>query len=408
MRNPAGRCRLLVALCLTTIGVAALRAQEPTARVVSLDEALSSVERLPDLAAAEAAVRAAEAGVRIAGRWSDLSIGFARRSITARESYSVSTPLPWPGRGARIEAARAEAALVGSDREATRRVGRRALRLAWFTLAAREDLAAAAAARAGRVRSTADAVSALYEAGRVARVERLRAVADAAMASADAAQAAEETKLAEGMLRRLLGVEPGQTLRVARPLPAFDPEAELETAIAAGLSRSPVATAAEARVRAAEAAVRVASAQRYPGIAVELGADRNDPTQPGTDRSVGVSVTVPLSAGPALAAARAERDRTVALRDQAKREIADAVETAWRTAHAARMRCDSLERDVIPAATEAADLAQIAYREGRSDIFRVLDAERALAEARASLAEAWLAWGAARADLLQETGENDR
>lgn len=397
--------RLRIALAVTALGAVVARAQDAP-RVVSLDEAVAAAERLPDLAAAEAAVRAAEAGVRLASRWPDVSLGFARRSITARESYSLSAPLPWPGRGARIEAARAEAALAGSDRDASRRIGRRALRLAWFTLAAREDLAAAASEKAARARATADAVESLYDAGRVALVERSRVVADAALAAADAAQAGEEMKVAEGALRRLLGFDPGLAIGTARPLPAFEAEADLASALAAGLARSPVATAADARVRAAEAAVRVAAAERYPGLAVELGADRNDPTQPGTDRSVGVSVTVPIGAGPALDAARAERQRALALRDQAKREIADAVETAWRSAHAARARCESLQRAVIPAATQAADLAQVAYREGRSDIFRVLDAERALAEARTALAEAWLAWGAARADLLQETGEN--
>jgi outer membrane protein TolC len=48
----------------------------------------------------------------------------------------------------------------------------------------------------------------------------------------------------------------------------------------------------------------------------------------------------------------------------------------------------------------------VAYREGRSDIFRILDAERALAEARAGLAEAYLAWGVAQADLLNAMGED--
>ena len=154
--------------------------------------------------------------------------------------------------------------------------------------------------------------------------------------------------------------------------------------------------------------MRLASALRFPGLTVEAGADRNDPTQPGTDRTIGVNLTVPLGAGPALAIARGERDRAVALRDQSKREIADAVELAWRTAEAARTRYEAISKDALPAARQAADLAQVAYREGRSDIFRVLDAERALAEARTALADAYLAWGAAHADLLTAIGEDLR
>jgi hypothetical protein len=58
-----------------------------------------------------------------------MSFTFATRSITAKESYFISAPLPWPGRGARIDVAKAEAAIVGTDREAVRLMARRALRI---------------------------------------------------------------------------------------------------------------------------------------------------------------------------------------------------------------------------------------------------------------------------------------
>ena len=401
------RRRALSFVALTFLCGDSASAQEATApRVISLPEALQAADRLPDLTAAEAALRAAEAGIKAAGRWPDPAFTFATRSITAKESYALSMPLPWPGRGARIEVARANAFLAGTDREAARLLARRALRLAWFNTAAREDMATAAMDRAERVKGTAGAVTALYDAGRVALLELSRARADAAIAAADEVQVEEEHRIAESVLRRLLGVESPQRIRVERPLPAFEASPDLEAVLTVALVHSPAARAAEARVRSAEAAVRLASALRFPGVAVAAGADRNDPTQPGTDRSIGVSLTVPLGAGPALAIARGERDRAIALRDQAKREVADAVEQAWRTAHAARARYEALLKDALPDARQAADLAQVAYREGRSDIFRVLDAERALAEARAALAAAYLAWGVAHADLLTAMGED--
>ncbi len=382
------------------------RAQDAPLHSISLEQALRAAELLPDIKAAEAALRAAEEGVKAAGRLPEATFSFASRSITARESYALSLPLPWPGRGARLDAAKAGVAMVGTDRESARLMARRALRLAWFTLAAREDMRTAARDRAARVKATSDAVGALFDAGRVALVEVSRARADAAMAAADESQAEQELRIAEGILRRLLGIEATQRIEIARPLPAFDLADDLETATAKGLAGSPAAKAAQARIKSAEAQERLASSLRFPGIALELGADANDPTQPGTDRSIGVSVTIPFGAGPGLGIARGERERAVALRDQSRREIADAVEQAWRAARAARARYETLEKDVLPAATQAADLAQLAYREGRFDIFRVLDAERSLAETRAGLAEAYLAWGASHADLLNVTGED--
>ncbi len=405
MKNHRGRAAVCLAL-LSLPWVEAARAQEAAPRSVSLEEAIRAADLLPDLKAAEAALRAAEEGVKAAGRLPEASFGFATHSITARQSYSLSVPLPWPGRGPRIDAAKAGAAVVGTDREAARLMARHALRVAWFTTAAREDMARAAKDRAARAKAASDAVGALFDAGRVALLEVSRARADAAIAAADASQSEEEQRIAEGVLRRLLGIESPQRVQVERPLPSFAVEVDLETATAAGLARSPAAKAAEARVRASEAAVRLASAIRFPGVAVELGVDADDPTQPGTDRSIGVSVSIPFGAGPGLGLARGDRDRALAQREQAQREIKDAVEQAWRTARAARTRYETLEKDALPAAMQAADLAQVAYREGRSDIFRVLDAERALADTRSGLAEAFLAWGIAHSDLLNVMGED--
>jgi len=397
-----------VALCLALLnaGTDAARAQGGAPRSVSLDEAIKAADLLPDLKAAEAALRAAEEGAKAAGRLPEASFGFATHSITARQSYSLSVPLPWPGRGSRIDAAKAGAAVAGTDRDSARLMARHALRVAWFTAAAREDMAKAASDRAARARAAAQAVGALFDAGRVALLEVSRARADAAIAGADASQSEEEQRIAEGVLRRLLGIDAPQPIQVERPLPSFGPEVDLEAATEAGLTRSPAAKAAEARVLASEASVRLASALRFPGVAVELGIDADDPTQPGTDRSIGVSVSIPFGAGPGLGIAKGDRDRALAQREQSRREIRDAVELAWRTARAARTRYQTLEKDALPAAAQAADLAQVAYREGRADIFRVLDAERALAEARSGLAEAFLAWGVAHSDLLIVMGED--
>ena len=375
------------------------------ARAVTLEEALAKADALPDLQAAMAALRAAEAGVRLAGRPGDPTVAFSRRSITAHESFTLSLPLPWPGRGARVSAATAEAVAVGADLDAAKNLARRAMRLLWFGLAAREDLASAAADRAGRLNGVADAVKELHDAGRVSLLELSRARADAALAAADTVQASEEARTAEAGLRRWMALPSTERVTVARPLPPFEAEGPIETALETAAARSPLARSAEARFKAAEARLRLASALRFPGVAVEAGADRNDPTQPGTDKSIGVSLTVPLGAGPGIAIAKAERDGARALLDSAKREALDATETAWRAAHAARARYQAIETEALPSAIQAAELTQIAYREGRSDIFRLLDAERALAEARSALAEAYLAWGTARAGLLSIIGE---
>jgi outer membrane protein TolC len=100
-----------------------------------------------------------------------------------------------------------------------------------------------------------------------------------------------------------------------------------------------------------------------------------------------------------LDAARAERDRVAALLELARRRVDVDVETAWSAVTAARARFEAVDQAARPAAAESAELTRLAYREGKLDLFRLLDAERVLAEAERDHADAYEAWGTAFADL---------
>ena len=69
---------------LALFGVGMARAQELAPRSVTLDEALKAADLLPDIKAAEAAMRAAEAGVKSAGRLQEATFSFATRSNVRR------------------------------------------------------------------------------------------------------------------------------------------------------------------------------------------------------------------------------------------------------------------------------------------------------------------------------------
>ena len=99
-------------------------------------------------------------------RESSRRVDCPRRPSPSRPARSprrsrTSSPCPCPGLVAarRSMSRRPRAAIVGTDREAVRLMARRALRLAWFNVAAREDMAKAAADRAARVKATFDAVA---------------------------------------------------------------------------------------------------------------------------------------------------------------------------------------------------------------------------------------------------------
>src|SRR2546428_2494359 len=142
---------------------------DPVVRTVTLEEAVASADRAPEMIAARAGEQAAEAAVHVARALPDPELSMATNSINARESVSVLLPLPWPARGPRIEAATADLQTAGRSRDAARASARQGLRVAWFALAAAEDRAQAAADRQGPASRDSEAIPARLSGGRAAR-----------------------------------------------------------------------------------------------------------------------------------------------------------------------------------------------------------------------------------------------
>jgi outer membrane protein TolC len=296
--------------------------------------------------------------------------------------------------------------VAARSREAAIAMARRACRVAWFTLAASEDLLRAATDLTARSERNRDAIAELFEAQRASRLDARRAAAEAATAAATRAGAEHAMIAASAELRALLGAADGAlSAGDARPTPP--PEGELQPWRERARAHSPELESAQAELRAAEARVKRRAREKLPSTSLEAGADWNDPTQPGTDVSLGVGITIPTRARAALDAASAERDRAVALVDLARRRVDADLESAYSAAGAARRRFEALDEIARPAASEAAELTRIAYQEGRLDLFRLLDAERALADAERDHADAYREWGVAFADLLRLAPEDN-
>jgi len=207
-------------------------------------------------------------------------------------------------------------------------------------------------------------------------------------------------------LGTLMGLGPGAAVATGggRPLP--EPEGALEESVARAREGSPEIRLELAAADAAASRLRLARRLRVPSLGLNLGAEFNDPTQEGTNRFVGVSVTIPIAAPAAARVALGERDRENALVERARREAVLAAQGAWGRSRAARLRFEVIDNELLPAARQTADLTRLAYQEGKVDVFRLLDAERLLSEAAVDRADAYEAWGAAHADFLRSTGQD--
>jgi cobalt-zinc-cadmium efflux system outer membrane protein len=196
----------------------------------------------------------------------------------------------------------------------------------------------------------------------------------------------------------------------ARVSGTFDglPDYDADSARAAALAYHPHARAARVDVERARAAVARAEAEPIPNVTVYAGYVRQFENR-SNDGSVGVSVPVPVwnkNQGN-VRAARAELGMAVRAVGQTENALAARVAAAHQTYAAARERAAVYQKELLPRADEALRLSAAAFKGGQFEYLKVIQAQRAAAEARLelnkALGEAWRAAAELSGLLLEES-----
>jgi outer membrane protein TolC len=245
----------------------------------------------------------------------------------------------------------------------------------------------------------------MFDQGRVPRLDLARAETEATLAQSEADRADAARAGAASALAALLGLPPIPEAATGGAMPSPGDGPPMQEWIDRAVTTAPDVAAQQSRVHAAQARLTLAERQQLPGITLEAGAEYADPTQPGTDARAAIALTLPLDSGAKTNLAGAELARENGELARVRRLAAARTEAAWRTAAASRRALEAIDATAIPSAREAADLTRLAYREGKVDLFRLLDAEKALSNAESEKWQAFGAWGAAWADLLWFSGE---
>ncbi|MGA0572774.1 TolC family protein [Variovorax sp. VNK109] len=340
-------------------------------------QARSSVSRQAQLDARDRAAGAFLAGPPVLSLSQQNGRGIA--SGTREFEAEISAPLWSPS------LKRATAGQVSADR-ATLEAEASAAQLA---IAAETRELAAAAALAGVERNLAERKAAearelvadtdrRVKAGESARIDALRA--QSALREAEGAKTAADVSAA-------------RTLASWRALTGLTTMAVLDEALVPD-GVNPVLVAAEARVRAARAALDVAEADRRDPVEVGLAMVRERPgAGVPSESSWRVSVRVPFGGdarnGPRIAAARADVDEAEAALDSARRH-AEADRTAALAELTAAREAEKIAADRERLAREAQELIAKSHRLGESDMPTRLRAdterfEAELARARAAI-----------------------
>lgn len=185
--------------------------------------------------------------------------------------------------------------------------------------------------------------------------------------------------------------------------PVYDFERAREAAMAA----HPEVRSARVGVERAQAALRRAEAEPVPNLSVSTGYVRQSQNR-SNDWMLGVSAPVPLWNRNQGNIREARANLGIALQDvsRAENDVAERLSVAFRAYAAARQRAARYRAQIVPRAEESYDLAMKAFKGGQFEYLRVIQAQRAAAEARLelnrSLGEAWRAAAELSGLLLEE------
>ena len=246
-----------------------------------------------------------------------------------------------------------------------------------------------------------------YESKQISRLDAIQLEVEQERFRADAEAVDQELPAAFRRLAAVTG-DPrlaGRVLRVPDDavLPAYDLDRVREVVLAV----HPAIQSARAGVDRAHFAVRRAEAEPIPNVTLTTGYTRQNQNR-SNDWMIGMSVPLPLwnrNQG-AIRTARAEFGAAHQEIGRVENELAEQVAIAYRTYASSRQRAERYRTAILPRAEETYDLSLKAFRGGQFEYLRVLQAQRALAEARLEFnktqAESWTAAAELSGLLLEE------
>jgi len=380
---------------------------EPGAVSITFRETLTRARTSPALAVARSRESVAAAEVGIAGVYPNPTLFGGTSTQAARLSVGVSVPLTVLGqRGAAMAASRADLAVVQVGTQVTGSDVRAGAARAFVALWLAERTAMARADADGVAALIEQAVTGRVQVGAAPELEGVRVRAQRLRAKADALEAEQLVGAAAVELGRWIGERTALELRTNGD-PEVPAEAPPLAQLLAQVGANPVVRREEAEARAAEARVDRERALVRPGLALEVGADVNDPSLPATNYRALLGIELPLfnQRGPFIdreeRAARAARVRSEFERSNAGNDLA----IAYRTFQAVSARSTALAGGVVPAAETAAKATRESYQLGRATLEGLLDAERTRIDAKLTLLEAYAARANAWIDIEHALGE---
>ena len=386
-----------------------------------------TVERMvsdgPEARAIASEVPVARSEVTTAGMIPNPTVGASAAFVEPIFSAFLQLRLPIFGqRGAHVRAAEAgvQASQASVDRQ--RWLLRRQARGAYYAAVRADAEVEIARELEGLTAQVAHIAEARLDAGTGSRLEQQQATLLHARARQDVLGRQSDARRARIELGRLLGDPTAATAPLSDPLERVGPTAPLDSLLQAAAQTHPDLLASLAAVAAAQARAAAARSELRPLPVLELGGDLLEHSTCATTAAsiaqhassggrcfsphLGLSFDLPLfnwNRGP-VQRALAEQARENFLQDAARVRIEAQVRSAFDGWSAAKQRAAFFDEEFVPVAASVEAMAREGFATGKSGLIPLLEAERAVLEARIGRAEAFAGMQAARAELEEVSG----
>jgi outer membrane protein len=301
---------------------------------------------------------------------------------------TLTIPLPI---GARprlaVEQARAELAAAQAQYDSARLSLSLEVSTAYYDLLRKQALLQIAQETLAAAQRQLSEAERRHHAGDVPELDVLRAQVPVASARAGLYQAENAAAVARATLNSLIGNPLDAALDAAEvSLAATALPVTMEEARSAALQYAPPIRAADATVRAAEAAHRSARRWREPTLSLQaIDLRSNDKTAFSREDSILASVSIPLSDGglgrAKIREAQAALEQAQVLAEAARRTTLVTVSSAYLTAQSSSRQIDAA-RVAQEIAQLSSDKTVLGYRNGLFPLTDVLNAQAALNQAR--------------------------
>lgn len=386
---------------------------------LSLQDVLLRIDDSPTLKAADKSVEAAEGKLGQAGLWPNPELVIDIENFGGKDDREGFD-------GAETTVAVAQQLELGGKRSARKSIAFQGITLAeWDKRALEQDLrldtmkafyaVLAAQMRLEQAKQLANLAEQAYqtvadrvEAGKVSPVQQLRASVE--LNSSRSALETAERQLVQS--RQDLCAKWGDTNPDFEAVVGnFDELSALPDwdGLQASFHGNPDILRWEAELASKNASLELERANSIPDATLSFGVRKYEET--GDSAYVaGLEFPLPLfdrNQG-GRKSAHAEISRVVFERNATVARLASDLQSAFQGLLATQYQARTIQHDIMPAAEQANEAAQIGYQEGKFDFLEALDAQRTLFEVKAQYIDAFSAYHETRLTLLRLAGQIDQ